>query len=166
MNHGMENQLLNRRLQVLFGVNAHSESPLAQSGAGVRLTGIDLCRPLSEGQVGFLLDSLSQFRIVCIAGQDLDWFSLVHFERFANHWGAPVPHPNNFMRTACPDPAGAHPIKLRTRSVRGERADGDRRHELNLQKHVTDLLPRSAWGHNSSTLCVAKPREPLLGRLN
>ena len=115
MNHGMENQLLNRRLQVLFGVNAHSESSLAQSGAGVRLTGIDLCRPMSEGQVGFLLDALSQFRIVCIAGQDLDRFSLVHFERFANHWGAPVPHPNNFMRAGKPgqqDGASDGPIEL------------------------------------------------------
>ena len=102
MNYGTENQRLHRRLQVLFGVNAHSETPLAQSGAGVRFTGIDLCRPLSEGQVGFLLDALSQFRIVCIAGQDVTTFSLAHFERFANHWGAPVPHPNNFTRGGKP----------------------------------------------------------------
>ncbi len=98
MNNGTKNQQLERRLQVLFGVDAHSENPLTQSGAGVRFTGIDLCCQLSEDQVGFLLDALSQFRIVCIAGQDLARFSLAHFERFANHWGAPIPHPNNFMR--------------------------------------------------------------------
>ena len=102
MNYETENTHLDQRLQVLFGVNAQRESPLAQSGAGVRFTGIDLCRPLSEEQVGFLLDALSQFRIVCIAGQDLTQFSLAHFERFANHWGAPIPHPSNFMRGGKP----------------------------------------------------------------
>ena len=102
MNHGTENQQPDRQLKVLFGANAHSEKPLAQSGAGVRFAGIDLCHPLSEAQVGFLLDALSQFRIVCIAGQDLTQFSLAHFERLANHWGAPVPHPSNFMRGGKP----------------------------------------------------------------
>ena len=115
MNHGMENQQFDRRLQVLFGADAHSENPLAQSGAGIRFTGIDLCRPLNEDQVGFLLDALSQLRIVCIAGQDLARFSLAHLERFANHWGAPIPHPNNFMRGGKPaqqDGASEGPIEL------------------------------------------------------
>ena len=115
MNHGMENQQLDRRLQVLFGADAHSANPLAQSGAGIRFTGIDLCRPLNEGQVDFLLDALSQLRIVCIAGQDLARFSLAHFERFANHWGAPIPHPSNFMRGGKPaqqDGASDGPIEL------------------------------------------------------
>jgi alpha-ketoglutarate-dependent taurine dioxygenase len=115
MIHESENMHLDQRLQELFGVNAHRESPLAQSGAGVRFTGIDLCRPLSEGQTSFLLDALSRFRIVCIAGQDLARFSLAHFERFANHWGAPIPHPNNFMRGGKPaqeDGASDGPIEL------------------------------------------------------
>jgi len=98
----MENESLMQRLQALFGVDAHCDNPLSQSGAGVRFTGIDLCRPLSEEQVEFLLDTLSRFRIVCIAGQDLARFSLAHFERFSNHWGAPVPHPSNFMRGGKP----------------------------------------------------------------
>jgi alpha-ketoglutarate-dependent taurine dioxygenase len=98
MSDGTNNQELERRLPALFGSDAYSETPLAQCGTGVRFIGIDLCRTLSGEQVGFLLDALSQFRIVCIAGQDLARFSLAHFERFANHWGAPIPHPNNFMR--------------------------------------------------------------------
>ena len=102
MVYEMKNQHLKKQLQALFGGVAQCEFPLAQSGAGVRFSGIDLCRPLNEGQVGFLLDALSQFRIVCIAGQDLDRFSLAHFERFANHWGAPVPHPTNFLRGGKP----------------------------------------------------------------
>jgi alpha-ketoglutarate-dependent taurine dioxygenase len=32
----------------------------------------------------------------------LQRFSLDHFERFANHWGAPVPHPSNFLRGGKP----------------------------------------------------------------
>ena len=93
---------LNERLRVLFGEDACSEGPLAVSGAGCRFAGLDLCQPLNPDQVGFLLDALSQFRIVTIAGQDLEHFSLAHFERFANHWGAPVPHPNNFLRGGKP----------------------------------------------------------------
>ena len=93
---------LDERLQALFGAEARSTDPLAASGAGCRFTGIDLCRPLSPEQVSFFLDALSQFRIVSIAGQDLATFSLAHFERFANHWGAPVPHPNNFLRGGKP----------------------------------------------------------------
>lgn len=98
----MDKQQLDDQLRALFGEGAHSECPLAPSGAVVRFTGIDLGRPLSEAQVSFLLDALSRFRIVCIAGQDLQRFSLAHFERFANHWGAPVPHPSNFLRGGKP----------------------------------------------------------------
>lgn len=94
----MEKQHLVQQLKALFGADAQCEGPIAQSGAVVRFTGIDLCNPLNEDQVNFLLDALSHFRVVCLAGQDLDRFSLAHFERFANHWGALVPHPNNFMR--------------------------------------------------------------------
>ena len=99
---GQETELFDERLRELFGTDARSEGPLAASGAGRRFTGIDLCRPLNPDQVALLLDALSRFRIVSIAGQDLEAFSLAHFERFANHWGAPVPHPNNFMRGGKP----------------------------------------------------------------
>jgi len=115
MHSEIENQRWDERLHALFGGDAHCEKLLAKSGAGVRFTGIDLCRPLNEGQVDFLLDALSQFRIVCIAGQDLNRFSLAHFERFANHWGAPVPHPTNFLRGGKPaqqDGASDGPIEI------------------------------------------------------
>jgi hypothetical protein len=78
---------LGARLRALFGSGARSEGPLAVGGAGMRYHGVDLRRPLSEAQVAFLLDSLAQFRILCLAGQDLESFSLARFERFANHWG-------------------------------------------------------------------------------
>jgi alpha-ketoglutarate-dependent taurine dioxygenase len=59
---------------------------------------LDLVPQLSPGQVEFLLDALATHRIVCIAGQDLERFGINRFERFANHWGAVLPHPNNFTR--------------------------------------------------------------------
>ncbi|MGA1196940.1 MAG: TauD/TfdA dioxygenase family protein [Candidatus Latescibacterota bacterium] len=93
---------LEQRLKTVFGTQAQCEGPLIESGAVVRVTGIDLYDPLNEDQAGCLLDALSQFRVVCLAGQDLDRFSLAHFERFANHWGAPVPHPSNFLRGGKP----------------------------------------------------------------
>ena len=85
-------------LRKLFGKGARCEGPLAVGGAGRRFTGIDLGRRLTPEQVTFLLDALGHFGIVSIPGQDLETFSLAHFERFANHWGAPVPHPSNFLR--------------------------------------------------------------------
>lgn len=93
---------LSQRLKTVFGSHVQCEGPLIESGAVVRLTGIDLCDPLNEDQVGCLLDALSLFRVVCVAGQDLDRFSLALFERFANHWGAPVPHPSNLLRGGKP----------------------------------------------------------------
>ena len=98
----MEPSHLDRELCRLFGAQARCEAPLAASGAGCRLLGVDLRQRLSPEQVTLLVDALSQFRIVCLPGQDLDSFSLAQFERFANHWGAPVPHPSNFLRGGKP----------------------------------------------------------------
>ena len=97
-----ESEHLDQRLRQLFGNQACSEGPLASSGAGRRFLGLDMCKPLTSEQASFLLDALSEFRIICLSGQDLNQFSLAHFERFANHWGAPVPHPNNFLRGGKP----------------------------------------------------------------
>ena len=115
MNQAVDPQHLDKQLHKLFGEDTYSEGPLAASGAGRRFVGLDMCRRLNPKQVTFLLDALSQFRIISIAGQDLTIFSLAHFERFANHWGAPVPHPNNFTRGGKPaqqDGASDGPIEL------------------------------------------------------
>ena len=74
------------QLRRLFGEDTYSEGPLAASGAGLRFFGLNMCGRLNPEQITFLLDALSQFRIICIAGQDLTTFSLAHFERFANYW--------------------------------------------------------------------------------
>ena len=89
---------INGRLQKAFGAHVRSEAPLADSGAGIRISGVDLCKPLKPEQVNVLFDALGRYRILTLAGQDLDAFSPTHFERFANHWGAPLPHPSNFKR--------------------------------------------------------------------
>lgn len=93
---------LDSELRRLFGPQAVSEGPLAASGAGRRLLGIDLQQRLEPEQVALLLNALSEFRILCLPGQDLELFSLADFERFANYWGAPVPHPSNFLRDGKP----------------------------------------------------------------
>ena len=86
-------------LRRLFGLQASCSGPLAASGLGWRLTGVDLVgAKLSPEQATFLLDAVARFGIVCIAGQDLERFTLQDFERLANHWGAPYPHPSNFTR--------------------------------------------------------------------
>ena len=48
--------------------------------------------------MGFLLDALSEHRILTLPGQPLAGpapFGLAHLERLANHFGAVVPHPSN-----------------------------------------------------------------------
>ena len=93
---------LEQRFATLFGEAVAVERPLAASGMGARVSGIDLSIPLRPAQVELLLDTLSHCRLLTIAGQDLDRFSLAAFERFANHWGAPVAHPSNFLRGGKP----------------------------------------------------------------
>ena len=89
-----------KQLRRAFGTHVRSEGPLAASGAGLRITGVDLRTPLRPDQVQALLDALGQHRIVTLAGQHPESFTVAHFERFANHWGAPLPHPSNFKRPA------------------------------------------------------------------
>ncbi|MDE0659653.1 MAG: TauD/TfdA family dioxygenase [Gammaproteobacteria bacterium] len=89
---------IDERLRQVFGAQVRCDGPLAASGAGLRVSGIDLGTPLRPDEVGALLDALAQYRIVTLTGQQLDSFSVAHFERFANHWGAPLPHPSNFKR--------------------------------------------------------------------
>ena len=93
---------IERRFRDAFGGHVEVEAPLAGSGAGVRVRGVDLREPLLPAQVECLLDALAHRRILSLAGQNLGTFSLQHFERFANHWGAPVPHPSNFLRGGKP----------------------------------------------------------------
>ena len=93
---------LEDRFAAAFGGQAAMERPLAASGMGVRVSGIDLSLPLRPAQVELLLDTLSHCRLLTLAGQDLERFSLAAFERFANHWGAPVAHPSNFLRGGKP----------------------------------------------------------------
>ena len=66
---------INGRLQKAFGAHVRSEAPLADSGAGIRISGVDLCKPLKPEQVNVLFDALGRYRILTLAGQDLDSFS-------------------------------------------------------------------------------------------
>ncbi len=93
---------LENRFAAIFSADLEIEFPLGLSGMGARINGIDLCQHLTPSQVELLLDALSHYRLLTIAGQDLDRFSLTTFERFANHWGAPVAHPSNFLRGGKP----------------------------------------------------------------
>ncbi|NKB58771.1 MAG: hypothetical protein GKS00_20775 [Alphaproteobacteria bacterium] len=93
---------LEDRFAALFGDAVSVERPLSAGSMGARVSGIDLNVPLRPAQVELLMDTLSHCRLLTIVGQDLDRFSLASFERFANHWGAPVAHPSNFLRGGKP----------------------------------------------------------------
>tara|TARA_E500000331_G_scaffold226232_1_gene216571 strand:- start:7034 stop:8251 length:1218 start_codon:yes stop_codon:yes gene_type:complete len=97
----MNIEQLEERLTKAFG-QVGLEGPVAPSGAAIRIHGVDLSPPLRRDQAACLLDALAWFRIVSLPGQDLNERSLPHLERFANHFGAPVPHPSNFIRAGKP----------------------------------------------------------------
>ena len=143
------------RLENTFGKGPTIEGPLAQSGAGKRIRGIDLSQALTPDQVTFLLDALSHSGILSIAGQDLDAFSLAHFERFANHWGAPVPHPSNFLRggkRAQSDGASDGPIEwlpFSERRVSGVNAAFPGELECLPHESPTVLVVANFSGHNA-----------------
>jgi alpha-ketoglutarate-dependent taurine dioxygenase len=83
-------------LQRLFGPSARCDAPLMATGGGRRYCGVDLTPALTSDQARFVVNALAKHRLVCFAGQNLDTFSLTHFERLASHFGAVVPHPNNY----------------------------------------------------------------------
>ena len=88
-----EDPLSEERLKELFGPQAAMEGPLAPTGIGCRFHGVDVAQRLGAAQAAYLVDALSMHSIVVFAGQDLRRVSLAHFERFANHFGAPQPVP-------------------------------------------------------------------------
>ena len=120
---GASEQAMERQLRDLFGADASCEGPLSPSGAGLRLTGVDLRPQLTPEQVGFLLDALSRFGIVTMPGQDLDAFSLAHFERFANHWALPFRTPT----ISCAAARGRSPMETATGRLSGFRSSGAER---------------------------------------
>ena len=91
-----------RRFKESFGDGVTIDGPLASSGAGLRIEGLDLAENLNPQQVECLIDTLAYYRIICIPNQTQPRFDLNHLERFANHWGAPIPHPSNFLRDGKP----------------------------------------------------------------
>lgn len=86
----------------IFGSDVKANWPLANGETGVRIEGLQLWREFTPPQIELLLDALSVYRVVCIPGQDLSDAALKRFEVFANYWGAPVPHPSNFLRGGKP----------------------------------------------------------------
>lgn len=93
------------RLRELFGPACYTEGPLSTSGTtGMRFHNVDLTRPLTPAQAAFVLDALGEYRVISFPGQDLDGgrFLIAHLERFANHFGAPCPHPDNYLRNGVP----------------------------------------------------------------
>ena len=90
------------RFKECFGKGIHTTGPLASSGAGLRIEGLDLAKKLNPEQAECLIDALAYYRIVSIPDQNQPQFGLHQLERFANHWGAPIPHPSNFLRGGKP----------------------------------------------------------------
>ena len=89
-------------LKDAFGRDITIDAPLSASGAGLRIEGVDLAELPTPAQAKALFEALAFFRIVTLPGQDLNRLGLGRFEQFANLWGAPVPHPNNFLRGGKP----------------------------------------------------------------
>ena len=81
------------RLRDAFGGAVTATPVPAPSGMGRRVSGIDLSTPLNGAQAEALIGALDDWQIVSLVGQhDM---TVLNLERFANHFGAPIPHPSN-----------------------------------------------------------------------
>ena len=80
-------------LRAAFGDQVAAEPVATPDAMGRRLSGIDLTTPLTADQANAMIGALDAWQIVSVPGQhDMTVHDL---ERFANHFGAPIPHPSN-----------------------------------------------------------------------
>ena len=62
---------------------------------GVRILGINALVPLRPEQAQACVESFYRHRMLCIAGQETAGeLTKERYERLANHFGAPLPHPS------------------------------------------------------------------------
>ena len=78
-----------------FGTAIDVEPLADMSRMGRRIHGLDLSQPLSTAQATALVAALDEWHIVSFPGQHHHGMTVLHLERLANHFGAPVPHPSN-----------------------------------------------------------------------
>ena len=93
-----------------------------------RIDGVDLSGSLSAAQARLLIDLLDRFQIVCFSGQDEHGFDVHDLERVANHFGAPIPHPNNYANYtahASGEPLVLHPVERRASTLNNTAFPGD-----------------------------------------
>ena len=88
---------LDESLQQLFGSAAHTTRLSADQHMGVRVHGVDVTQSLSAAQAALLVRLVDHYSIISFPDQDAtNGFRLRYLERLANHFGAPIPHPENF----------------------------------------------------------------------
>lgn len=92
---------------------------------GRRIDGVDLSGPLSPAQAELLITLLDRFQIVCCSGQDRAGFDVHDLERIANHFGAPIPHPNNYANYSSDEPLELLPIERRASTLNNAAFPGD-----------------------------------------
>jgi len=84
------------QLQQLFGAEVRVSPLTTDDRMGRRVEGLDLSRKLSGTQAEMLIELVDRFQIVTFPSQDQHDFVVTHLERIANHFGAPIAHPNNY----------------------------------------------------------------------
>ena len=123
---------------------------------GVRISGIDVSEPLTPAQARACVQSFYRHRLLCIADQHPERLTVQGFERFANHLGAPVPHPSIQSRKE------GHPALQVQTNVVGHRGNklGQPVGELARSFHA-DIDYETSPITSTMMHCMAAPREPL-----
>ena len=104
-------------LSELFDSTVTIEPLSHEEGMGRRIRGVDLSTPLTPKQAKMVVQLLDDHNILTFPGQDLTPFELQDMERFANYFGAPIPHPKNYANYgASPEKLVLLPIEERTSS--------------------------------------------------
>ena len=83
------------RLRAAFSDAVEAQPLVDPDRMGRRLRGIDLTEPLDSEQARAVIGALDDWQVISLPDQhDL---TVHQFERFANHFGAPIPHPSNVV---------------------------------------------------------------------
>ena len=83
------------QLRAAFGEQVQVESLCGGHRMGRRIHGIDLQESLNPNQAAAIIAALDTWQIITMPDQIQGGMTVKDLEQFANHFGAPIPHPSN-----------------------------------------------------------------------
>lgn len=137
----------------VFGPGCDLRAPLVGQ-FGARLTGVDVRTKFSASQAQLLIQLFEAFKVLVIPSCSGNGVSLTDFERLANHFGHPTPHPSANTRVV-----GHQNVQLMSNvhDVVASSNDSEGRSAVVPSPYHTDLDYETEPASASLILCHAAP---------